>query len=102
MCLFVESIKLKDGKFYRLKLHQERINKALEACFPTEDPLNLIDSLNQYSFPQDGIYKCRVVYDTDLQSLEFTPYVRREIRSLKLVDTDMESRAYKLEDRAGF
>jgi 4-amino-4-deoxychorismate lyase len=36
-----------------------------------------------------------------VQSLEYTPYVRREIRSLKLVDTDMESKAYKMEDRTG-
>ena len=101
MCRFVESIKLKDGQFYRLKLHQERINKAFAACYPDEEPINIVETLNQYSFPQTGIYKCRVVYDSNVQSVEFTPYVQREIRSLKLVATELESLAYKLEDRTG-
>lgn len=102
MCLFVESIKLKDGVFYRLKLHQERVNRAFAAYYPAEDPVNIIENLNQTVFPQEGIYKCRMVYNVDVQLLEFTPYVRREIRSLKLVETELESRIYKLEDRSGY
>jgi 4-amino-4-deoxychorismate lyase len=101
MCRFVESIKLKDGVFYRLKLHQERVNKAFAACYPDEDPINIVETLYQYTFPQQGVHKCRIVYDTDVQSVEFTPYVQREIRSLKLVETDVESLAYKQEDRTG-
>ncbi|MDR3652494.1 MAG: aminotransferase class IV [Paludibacter sp.] len=102
MYLFVESIKLINGVFYRLKLHQERVNKAFETCFPQCEPINLIENLSQYGIPQDGIYKCRIVYDEDIHSVEFTPYVRREIHSLKLVETELESRIYKLEDRSGF
>lgn len=101
MCRFVESIKLKDGQFYRLKRHQERINKAFAACYPDEEPINVVETLCQYSFPQAGIYKCRVVYDSNVLSVEFTPYVQREIRSLRLVGTELESLAYKLEDRTG-
>jgi len=102
MCLFFESIKLKDGVFYRLKLHQERVNKAFEACYPSEDTLSLFEILNQSIIPQSGIFKCRIVYDSDLISLEIVPYVRREVKSLRLVDTDMESYPYKLEDRTKF
>jgi 4-amino-4-deoxychorismate lyase len=97
----VESIKLKDGVFYRLKLHQERVNKAFAICYPTEEPINIVENLFQTVFPQEGIYKCHIVYDIYVQLLEFVPYVRREIRSLKLVETKLESRAYKLEDRSG-
>jgi len=102
MCRFVESIKLKDGVFYRLKLHQERVNKAFAAHYPAEEPISIFENLNQLIVPQDGIYKCRMVYDEDVQLLEFVPYERREINSLKLVETNMESYAYKLEDRTGF
>jgi 4-amino-4-deoxychorismate lyase len=100
MCLFVESIKLKDGVFYRLQLHQERVNMAFATFFPDEEPINVFENLFQYAIPQSGIYKCRLVYDVDMQSLDFVPYERREIRSLKLVKTDIESCSYKLEDRA--
>ena len=100
MCLFFESIKLLDGKFYRLKLHQQRVNKAFADFYPDEEPINIVAQLNQFTFPQEGIFKCRMVYDVDVQSLEFAPYVRRDIHSLKLVETDMESRPYKMEDRS--
>src|ERR1035437_1175243 len=102
MCLFFESIKLNDGVFYRLKQHQERVNKAFEACYPDEDSISVFESLNQFVIPQEGPYKCRMVYDSDLISLEIVPYVRREVKSLRLVNTDMESYPYKLEDRTEF
>ena len=102
MCRFVESIKLKDGVFYRLKLHQERLNKAFASCYPAECPISIFENLNQSAIPQEGTYKCRIVYDVDVQLLEFVPYKRREINSLKLVQTDLESSAFKLEDRTGY
>jgi len=102
MCRLVESIKLKDGVFYRLKFHQERVNKAFEICFPNEEPISLFDNLYQTMIPQSGIYKCRIVYDMDVQTIEIQPYLRREIQSLKIVETELESHAYKLEDRTGF
>ena len=102
MCRFVESIKLKDGVFYRLKYHQERVNKAFDAFFSEEEPISVFDTLNEYAIPGEGTYKCRIVYDSDVLSVEFAPYIRREIHTLKLVETELESSAFKSEDRAGF
>ena len=102
MCRFVESIKLKDGVFYRLKLHQERVNKAFEAFYSKETPISVFETLNEYAMPGEGTYKCRIVYDSDVLSVNFAPYIRREIRTLKLVETELESSAYKLEERTGF
>ena len=102
MCRFVESIKLKDGVFYRLPLHQQRVNKAFEAFYPGCKPVDVVEALLQTAFPQEGVCKCRLVYDSDLQSLDIVPYVRREIRSLKLVETTQESLPYKREDRTEF
>jgi 4-amino-4-deoxychorismate lyase len=102
MCRFVETIKLKDGVFYRLKFHQQRVNKAFETFFPQDEPISIFDTLNQSLIPQVGVYKCRMVYNEEAQLVEFVPYVRREIRTLKLVETELESLSYKLEDRTGF
>jgi 4-amino-4-deoxychorismate lyase len=99
MSLFVESIKLKDGVFSRLKLHQERVNKAFDTNFPDEEPISIFEILNQYAIPQNGIYKCRIVYDADVRLVEIVPYVRREIKSLKLVVTNIETRTFKPENR---
>ncbi|MDD3321863.1 MAG: aminotransferase class IV [Paludibacter sp.] len=102
MCRFVESIKLKDGVFFRLKYHQERVNKTFENYFPDEDPIKIFDSLNQVVLPGEGVFKLRLVYDTDVLSLDFSHYVRREIKSLKLVETAIESSPYKFEDRKAY
>lgn len=102
MCRFVESIKLKDGVFYRLKLHQERVNKAFAACYPDDEPISIFETLSQSLVPQEGTYKCRVVYDNLVGLLEIVPYSPRGIHSLKLVETELESYPYKLEDRTGF
>lgn len=102
MSLLFESIKLKDGQFYRLPYHQQRVDTAFATLFPGDEPISLYESLSSRILPAEGIYKCRIVYDDIVHSVEFTPYVRRDIRSLRLVATDMPSCAYKLEERSGF
>ena len=101
MCRFVESIQLKAGQFKRLELHQVRLQKALAESYPNVKMIELAESLKNTYFPTEGLFKCRVVYDSEIRLIEFAPYIRREIRSLKLVETKLESRAYKLEDRSG-
>jgi len=99
MCRFIESIKLQDGKFYRIALHQARVDKVFADFYPAVKPINLVELLIKSDFPETGIHKCRIVFDSEVQSLEYLPYVRREIKSLKLVETDMETLPYKIEDR---
>jgi len=89
MCRFIESIKLQDGKFYRIALHQARVDKVFADFYPAVKPINLVELLIKSDFPETGIHKCRIVFDSEVQSLEYLPYVRREIKSLKLVETDM-------------
>lgn len=102
MCLLFESIKLQNGKFFRLSYHQERVNKAFAALFPDDEPIRLFEVLSRYVLPDEGVFKCRVVYDDVVQSVEFVPYVRREIKSLRLVEVSIESCEYKLEQRSAF
>lgn len=99
MCRFIESIKLQDGKFYRVALHQIRVDKVFADFYPAVKPINLAELLMKSDFPETGVHKCRIVFDSEVQFLEYIPYVRREIKSLKLVETDMETLPYKIEDR---
>jgi len=99
MCLFVESIQLNNGEFKRLELHQDRVRRAMSDYYPTQNPFDLVQVLSSLSYPHEGLYKCRIVYDTEIRSLEFIPYIKREIQTLRLVETTMESSPYKKEDR---
>jgi 4-amino-4-deoxychorismate lyase len=100
MCLFVESIQLNEGKFLRLELHQERVCKAMKDFYPSDKVIGLAEYLNKLSFPVEGIYKCRLVYDSEIRKIEFTPYIPRKIQTLRLVKTEMDSTPYKKEDRS--
>lgn len=101
MCRFIESIKLQDGEFKRLDLHQARIQKAFETFYPNEKVFDLAEFLNKSDFPTEKrIFKCRIVYDTKIRQLEFNQYIMRPINSLRLVATEIESLPYKPEDRS--
>ena len=99
MCRFIESIQLNEGEFKCLDLHQERIRLALADYYPTDPVFDLADALSKVDYPKVGLIKCRVVYDTEIRIIEFVPYIRREIHSLRLVEVDIESTPYKKEDR---
>ena len=101
MCRFIESIQLNEGEFKCLDLHQERIRLAMADYYPSDPVFDLADALSKVDFPTNGLIKCRVVYDTEIRLVEFVPYIRREIHSLRLVEVDIESTPYKKEDRAG-
>ena len=44
------------------------------------------------------MFKCRIVYNREIIKVEFVPYVLKQIRSLKLVNAEIDY-AYKYEDR---
>jgi 4-amino-4-deoxychorismate lyase len=99
MCQLIESIKLVDGIFFRLPLHQARVNMAFNDLFPTFRAINLTELLSKQEVPIKGNYKCRIVFDHTPQLIEFVPYTMREVKSLQLVETQIEPKHYKLENR---
>lgn len=72
---FLETIKAKDGVVYNIEYHQNRYGGSR----------NLLDYLNP---PNDGLYRCRVVYDDNSIEVTYHPYQKRVIKSLKLVYDD--------------
>lgn len=100
MCRFIESIKVFDGVFYRLEYHQTRVRLTFEKFFPDSEIIELSKAFKTMEIPQKGVYKCRVLYSSEIQLIEFVPYTRRDIKTLKLVETDIDSLPYKIEDRS--
>jgi len=97
MCRLIETIKVQDGTIHNLALHQQRMDRSRRRLFGPLPPIDL-EGL-QYSAPPEGLYKCRIVYNQSLHWVEFLPYHRREIRSLRLVEDDSIDYALKYEDR---
>ncbi len=102
MSLFIESIKLEDGVFHRLELHQKRVDKVFAEYSPKSKVIDLKELLLNSNFPQKGIYKCRLVFDDAIKQFEFVEYNIRSIRTLQIIETNAKSYPYKIEDRSAF
>ena len=95
MCLLFETIKLKEGVFYNLDLHSERMNNARKTLFNANNKIDLSKVLNLSDNYKKGLYKYRVEYNKDIIKTEAIPYVYRKIETLQLVFDDEIDYAYK-------
>jgi 4-amino-4-deoxychorismate lyase len=99
MYRFIETIKLLDGNFYNLDYHQGRMEQTMLQFFGHKGDIRLAHFLTQQSFPESGLFKCRIVYDKTILSVEFLPYTIKPLRSLKVVQNNSIEYAHKFESR---
>ena len=102
MYRFLETIKLLNGNFFRLPLHQQRVNRAFAQCYRKTKVPNLISIIQNSDFPLKGLYKCRILLDKKDFKIEFEPYLRKEILSLQLINTHIQTFNYKPADRSAY
>lgn len=96
---FLETIKLEGGFFSALSFHQARMDETRAAFFENPAPLSLpLALMKAGSIPPKGLYRVRVIYSDVIESIEFIPYEKREVSSLKLIEADIDYR-YKYEKR---
>jgi 4-amino-4-deoxychorismate lyase len=94
-----ESIKLLDGKFVRLELHQARVDNSCKQLFNKTPGWRLGDLCSSADVHASGLYKCRVSYNLDFANIHITPYAAKPVGSLRLVNDDHISYPNKLQDR---
>ncbi|HMQ63951.1 MAG TPA: aminotransferase class IV [Flavilitoribacter sp.] len=82
----VESIKVLNGAIRLLDLHNERLNQARQRLFGTTDFIRLENHLQVPENCQAGLFKCRVVYEKAVESVEWIPYKLPVIHSLRVVE----------------
>lgn len=101
MSLLVESIKLLDGRFYNLKGHEQRMNHSLQLLFGSAKQVNLQEFFKSTHYPSHGLYKCRVLYDSGINDVEFVPYTPKSIKTLKLIEDSNIAYEHKYTNRSG-
>ncbi|WP_456485877.1 aminotransferase class IV family protein [Hydrogenimonas sp.] len=94
--MLLETISILDGTIQHLSHHQARLSASQRALFTEYTPIDLEDAIRPTS--ASGQIKCRVRYAQDLIDVTFEPYIPREIRRLKPIDSTIEY-AYKYSDR---
>ncbi len=99
MCLFIESICLREGKFQNLELHEQRMHRALSSV-GSNSKIDLSKILASQKIPSSGWWKCRVVYGNQSQEISIEKYQPKQVSSLKLVHDDLISYSHKYADRS--
>lgn len=99
MSLLLESVKLKDGEFYNLFYHEQRMNRALKFLCGVQEHFDLEEFLKHFDVPRQGLFKCRILYDDNSRDIEFIPYEYSVIKSLRIIEHDRISYEFKYADR---
>lgn len=85
--LLLETIKIAEGVIANLPYHQDRCDQSRQTLFQSADILDLASVIQP---PQTGLYRCRILYGEKLHSIEYIPYVPKEINSLKIVPSNID------------
>lgn len=93
---FLETIKVQDGKIFHLEYHQKRYERVLFSLGKTAFK-NLHDFLIP---PQEGLFRCRVLYSKTSIEVSYYPYTKRHIQKLKLIFDDTIEYDKKYADRS--
>ena len=93
--LFIEVIKVVNGVFVNPQPHIQRILRTTEHFF--EKPLyaQFTKDMIPANMQDCALVKCRIVYGSDIVSIDYEPYVMRTIKNLALV----EHNAFKYHNR---
>ena len=87
MSLLLETIKIEDGTINNLSYHQTRFNTSRKELFNIREEIDLATLIQA---PKTGLYRCRIVYDKKVHTVEYIPYVPKEIKKLKIVTSNIE------------
>ncbi len=96
MPLLLETIKVEKAKAAHIDYHQRRFDKSRKELFASTDPIDLPALIFP---PSDMLYRCRILYDSKIHSIEYLPYTPKEIQHIKIVSSDL-SYDYKFAERS--
>ena len=72
---------------YNLSYHKDRFDNSRRVLFGIDDVLELSKYIDA---PLVGLYRCRILYDSEIKSVEYIPYTPKEINSLYIVSSDVD------------
>jgi len=102
MCLFFETIQVSEGKILHAEWHTKRMKRTIEHFFgcPCDSKTHDISALlGNVPFP-DGLMKCRVLYSSVIEDIEFMPYIRPQPERFRLIECNEIDYSFKFADRA--
>jgi len=98
MYQFIETIKIKNGKFQNLSFHLQRMKNTIMNFFNIDFITN-IDNLQIPEIYINDVVKCRIIYSSKIDSIEFLNYEIKKINKLKIIEDNNIEYDYKFLNR---
>lgn len=99
--MLLETIRIEHGQPQNLCWHQARFDRSREAIFGRGLPKILLKNELAATAPPapEDIFKCRILYEKQIQSIDFHRYTPRRITSLQLLEIGDFDYSLKWADR---
>ena len=108
MCQLIETICLYNGQLQNIERHQQRFQTSRKELLGIDEVIDLKHVIEKKLTEQNfknlvrSCFKCRLVYGKEIQSIEFTPYIPKNVNSLQLIENQNIDYRYKYLDRSMF
>lgn len=99
MSPYIETIRIQDGEVKNLSFHQTRFEWTRRSELGLESHPDLYHKIKIAKGLAHGLLKCRIRYGKEIEHIEFEPYTRRLVNSLKVISADHISYGFKYFDR---
>ena len=100
MSQLIETIRILDGQFNDLRYHEQRMDYSLKELYGVEGKTDLSQFFSLLHLPQQGLYKCRLLYDHQSKVVEFIKYTIKPVTSLRLIVDNNILYDHKYSDRS--
>ncbi|MGW8169989.1 MAG: aminotransferase class IV [Sulfurovaceae bacterium] len=96
MPLLLETIRINNGQIENLEYHQQRFDNSRKNLLNDTRPLDLASKITP---PLKGLIRCRILYDTDIRSIQYIPYTPKDLKTFTIVKSDVDY-SHKFADRS--
>ena len=96
----LETISLKNGQLQNIAYHNQRFNESRRNIFGNIEVKNLSDLIKIPHECKKEDFRCRVIYEDEIESISFIKYQQKAIKKLKIVDIGNWGYPHKYADRS--
>jgi len=83
----IETIKIEDGIIHNIKWHNRRCNRSRKSLFFSQNKIELLEYITP---PKKGLFRCRILYNQHINSVEYIPYSYKKIITIKVIKSQIE------------
>jgi 4-amino-4-deoxychorismate lyase len=100
MCLLIETIRVQDRRLCNIDAHIFRMNASRLQLLGCGGIIDLRERIIIPDHVDEGVWKCRILYGREIDSVEWAPYTPKPLRNIRVVVADDICYNHKYADRS--